>query len=244
VAEYRVDDLARVAGSNVRNVRAYQDRGLLPPPRRDGRVAIYDDAHVARVRLIGRLLERGYTLASIGELLDAWQRGHDLPTVLGLADLLTSPWSDEAPAWITADELAAMFPGAAPRFIERAAALGFVEMVEGRLRVPSPRLLSAGAELYAAGVPIEAVLEHAAALREDMDRIARRFVRVVTDHVLGDDLDRLDELADDELARVTDLIGRLRPLAQMAVDAELARAMEREALAVAGHLGVLAPSLR
>lgn len=30
--EYSVDELARAAGSSVRNVRAYQDRGLLPPP--------------------------------------------------------------------------------------------------------------------------------------------------------------------------------------------------------------------
>ncbi|MBM2600552.1 MerR family DNA-binding transcriptional regulator, partial [Pseudomonas sp. BDPW] len=30
--------MARAAGSSVRNVRAYQDRGLLPPPERRGRV--------------------------------------------------------------------------------------------------------------------------------------------------------------------------------------------------------------
>ena len=30
MAEYRIDDLARAAGTTVRNVRAYQDRGLLP----------------------------------------------------------------------------------------------------------------------------------------------------------------------------------------------------------------------
>jgi DNA-binding transcriptional MerR regulator len=244
VAEYRVDDLAREAGSTVRNVRAYQDRGLLPPPRRRGRVAIYDDAHVGRVRLIGRLLERGYTLANIRELLDAWERGHDLPTVLGLADVLTRPWSDEVPVSVTAGELAAMFPGASPRFIVRAAELGFVEVVDGRFRVPSRRLLHAGAALYASGVPIEAVLDHAELLRRDVGRIARRFVRLFADHLVGDDFDRLDEFSDEDLTRVTELIRRLRPLAEMAVEAELARAMEREARVLAGRLGVLGPSLR
>ncbi len=44
MAEYRVDDLAQAAGMTVRNVRAYQERGLLPPPLRRGRTSWYDDA--------------------------------------------------------------------------------------------------------------------------------------------------------------------------------------------------------
>src|SRR5688500_6901877 len=105
MAEYRVDELAREAGTTVRNVRAYQDRGLLPPPRREGRVGVYDDAHLARLRLIGRLLERGYTIANIHELLGAWERGRDLHEVLGLEEAVTGPWSDEVPTWITRDQL-------------------------------------------------------------------------------------------------------------------------------------------
>ena len=48
MAEYRIDDLARAAGTSVRNVRYYQDGGMLPPPRRQGRVALYSEAHLAR----------------------------------------------------------------------------------------------------------------------------------------------------------------------------------------------------
>jgi hypothetical protein len=36
--EYTIDELARVAGTTVRNVRAYQDRGLIAPPVRVGGV--------------------------------------------------------------------------------------------------------------------------------------------------------------------------------------------------------------
>ena len=35
-AEYTIDELAREAGATVRNIRAYQERGILPPPRRQG----------------------------------------------------------------------------------------------------------------------------------------------------------------------------------------------------------------
>ena len=55
MAEYRIDDLAREAGTTVRNVRVYQDRGLLPPPRREGRAGIYTDVHLGRLRLSGLL---------------------------------------------------------------------------------------------------------------------------------------------------------------------------------------------
>mgnify|MGYP001322185641 CR=1 FL=1 len=54
--EFTIDQLAREAGSTVRNVRAYQDRGLLPPPEKRGRTGIYTDVHLARLKIIGALL--------------------------------------------------------------------------------------------------------------------------------------------------------------------------------------------
>src|SRR5437764_215117 len=51
-----VDELARNAGITTRNVRAYQERGLLPPPTRVGRVGYYDERHLARLSIIGELL--------------------------------------------------------------------------------------------------------------------------------------------------------------------------------------------
>src|SRR5699024_10415430 len=64
VREITSEELARTADTTVRNVRAYQDRGLLPPPERRGRSGIYSDVHLARLRIIGQLLKRGYTLAN------------------------------------------------------------------------------------------------------------------------------------------------------------------------------------
>src|SRR5690242_20615686 len=72
-AEYRVSDLARLAGTTTRNIRAYRERGLLPPPHLTGRTGWYDDTHLARLRLVTRLLQRGYTLGNIAELLAAWE---------------------------------------------------------------------------------------------------------------------------------------------------------------------------
>ena len=232
VVEHRIDELAQVAGTTVRNVRAYQDRGLLPPPRRVGRVALYGDAHVARLRLIGRLLERGYNIANIHELLGAWERGRDLRDVIGLEEAVTGPWSDEVPGWVTPDALVEMFPDGDDASIARAVELGYLVPDDGRFCVPSPRQLHAGAELAAAGVPLDAVLDLGAELRADVDRIAERFVGMVARHVLPAAMEGgVDQLDIPALAAV---VRRLRPLAEAAVRAELARAMQHHTLETLG----------
>ncbi|MEO3972832.1 MerR family transcriptional regulator [Streptomyces sp. CAU 1734] len=82
VAEYRIEGLAHHSGATVRTIRAYQDRGLLPKPERRGRSNVYGPGHLARLRQIAGLLDRGYTLASIRELLEAWDTGRGLAGVL------------------------------------------------------------------------------------------------------------------------------------------------------------------
>ncbi|MBA4281726.1 MAG: MerR family transcriptional regulator, partial [Ralstonia sp.] len=95
--EFTIDELARAAETTVRNVRSYQDRGLIDPPERRGRVGIYTQAHLGRLKLINHLLGRGYTLSNIQELLKAIVEGHDLRSILGLESAIASPWSDESP---------------------------------------------------------------------------------------------------------------------------------------------------
>lgn len=240
--EYRIDDLARQAGTTVRNVRAYQDRGLLPAPRRQGRVAYYSDVHLARLRLVAQMLERGYTLANIGELVSAWESGQNVGDLLGLEVALAAPWSDESAAFVTADDLALLFgarhadaDGANTEADADAAAAvlqatadavqaGILEPQEGGFLVRRPRLLHIAAELAASGIPLEAVLDLGRHLFQDVDTIARRFVDLVTAHVF----DPVGEpIPADEVPRLAEIVRRLRPLAEESVDTVLADAMER-----------------
>ncbi|HEX2312413.1 MAG TPA: MerR family transcriptional regulator [Thermomonospora sp.] len=237
MATYRIDDLARAADTTVRNVRAFQERGVLPPPQRHGRIGIYDDSHLARIRLIVQLQARGYTIATIAELISAWERGHNLSDLLGLEKVLTDPWSDEIPGHVTLAELGEMFfPGLTPeeraelppedvaRMLGRAEALGFIEPAGDRYKVPSPRLLHVGAELVAAGIPLEAVFDIADQVSDDCETIARRFVQLTVDHTdLDDDT---GDVVRRHLPELADVIARLRPLALMTAQALLARAMQ------------------
>lgn len=234
VVEYRVDDLARAAGTTVRKVRLYQDRGLLPPPRRAGRLGWYGEAHLARLRLIGRLLDRGFTFAHIAEMLSAWQQGRDLADLLGLEEALTSPWTDELPATYTLAELRRLFGQAiTPGAVRRAVSLGLLEPAGASYRARSPRLLGAGAELVRAGVPLPAVLDLAEQLSADMTTVARRFVQLVFDELVAP---RGVEaaLAPAAVGELVGLVRRLRPLAQRAVEATLAAAMEDQVGALLG----------
>lgn len=241
MAEYRIDDLAHAAGSTVRNIRAYQDRGLLPPPRLEGRVGIYDDTHLARLRLIGKLLGRGYTFAIIKDLLSAWETGKDVGEVLGLEKVLTDPWSDEIPTTATYAELFEIFGAGlaedqAAALLERTVELGLIEPDGDQYRVPSPRLLHVGAELVAAGIPLGAVLDIARQIRDDCDVIAGRFVNLVQEHVFQ----RLEDLPNpttEEITDVAEVVRRMRPLVKMVVDPFIARAMEtRVEAALGSHL--------
>jgi DNA-binding transcriptional MerR regulator len=69
VSDYRVEELAERAGISVELVRSYQSKGLLPPPRHEGRVALYGGHHLERLDHIRTLKSRGYALKAIGELL-------------------------------------------------------------------------------------------------------------------------------------------------------------------------------
>ncbi|MFJ1864366.1 MerR family transcriptional regulator [Streptomyces sp. NPDC088097] len=106
---YRREDVARAAGVKVRNLRYYQERGRLPPPRREGRIAWYSDDHLTRLRLISDLLGRGYTVNGIGELPAAWEQGGGLSQLLGFKREMTRDWVQEEPVTMTRAELRELF---------------------------------------------------------------------------------------------------------------------------------------
>ena len=227
--EFTIDELARASDTTVRNIRAYQDRGLLPPPELRGRKGYYFTSHLARLRVIAGLLDRGYSLNSIKDLIDALENGIDLRHLMGLESAMTSPWTDEEPQLVPMTELIKMF-GAylTPEALARAADLDLMRPEGTMVQVRSMRTLRAGAELVATGIPLEELLDIVRMLRGNVERVANELVRLVGDHVLSN-YETEDLPPKEEFPKLADLVWRLRPLAEMAVHAELARAMENAA---------------
>lgn len=89
--EYRLDDLARLSGVSARNIRAYRERGLLDPPRRQGRSAYYDDYHLAQLQTINELLGRGFTTAHVSEFFETVRAGGNVAELLGLQRAMLRP---------------------------------------------------------------------------------------------------------------------------------------------------------
>lgn len=232
--EYSIDELARAGASTVRNVRAYQDRGLIPAPERRGRHGIYRESHLARLKLIGQLLDRGYSLGNIGELLDAWQGGRDLTQLLGLEEAITSPWSDEVPGTISLIELGRLFKNdLTPDNLRKVVELGILQPDGLRFRMPSPRIIQAASELAKIGIPLSEMLDIVRMLRGNVERVAKELVQLIEKNILNlTGPDKLPPPA--EVPKIAATIWRLRPLVNMAVNAEVARAMERSANQVLG----------
>lgn len=236
---YRIDDLARAAGTTVRNVRSYQERGLLAPPTREGRIGLYDRGHLARLRMIGALLDRGFSQRAIAEVVTGLEQGHDVRDLVGLEDALTHPFSDETPVEATRDELSALF-GGSHDMVARIEGAGLVVARDGdRFHVPSPEVLSAAAKLHAAGVrpvPLLAALE---TIRSSIAVIATTLVDLLVVEVLGPRL-----TSNEGGAALRDLeatIRDLRPLARRATSAELMLALDTRTRAALGeHLPTLA----
>src|SRR3954447_8579280 len=93
--ELTIDQLARATGMTVRNVRAHQSRGLLPPPEVRARTGYYGPDHVARLRLIQEMQAEGFKLSAIERLIG--EHGADADRFVGLRQAVTAPFAEEAP---------------------------------------------------------------------------------------------------------------------------------------------------
>ncbi|MBU9217332.1 MerR family transcriptional regulator [Burkholderia gladioli] len=222
--EYTVDELARVTDTTVRNVRAYQDRGLLTPPRKRGRVGIYDDTHVARLKVINHLLARGYTLSNIQDLIKAIDDGHDLRSILGLENAIGGRWSHERPKTYSLADLVSMFGPQTPASLMRVTELGLLERRGLSFVAKTPGLIEAAGALVREGIPVRELVDAMSIARPHFDAIARVLVDLVVRR-----LDRYDEGSlppATDVPALVDAIWRLRPLSATFVEGEMNRALE------------------
>jgi DNA-binding transcriptional MerR regulator len=66
---YSLPELVRASALPVDTIRYYQSLGLLDGPRRRGRVAVYSDSHLKRLRLIRSMSARGLPLKVVKTLI-------------------------------------------------------------------------------------------------------------------------------------------------------------------------------
>ena len=210
--EMRVEQLSVRSGVPVDTIRYYQSKGLLAPPRREGRVAWYDEGHLDRLARIRTLQQRGFTLATIVRLvdgeLDAADEaligelsglnhpgggpggGEDIPTDGGPGDGdgQTPVPSRPEDRLFTIAELA----------VETGVPLALLKAVEAEGLLIPRRVLGrdcyttedvgasrAGLLLLEWGIPLSALLEVARHHHEATEVVAREAVALFSTHVRG-----------------------------------------------------------
>jgi len=222
--EYRIDDLARLAGTTTRNIRVYRDRGLLPPPLRVGRIALYNDTHLTRLRLITSMPDRGYTMAHVHEMLSAWEEGKDLGDVLGLENALVGTWSAEKPSTRPRAEVEQLIDDDAA--LNRLVALHLVKFDGDNTTLVRPKLIDAFNELRGYGIGMGKLIDLHEQIVPLVDEISAILVRAGAEHVGARITPRGALPKDTELAEVITMLVRFRTQAVASVAGTLASSIE------------------
>lgn len=239
--EFTVDELAQHAGLPTSTIRMYQNRGLLDPPEKRGRVGWYGSAHVARLELIANLKERGFSLAGIHDLVTSWQAGGSLTGLLGVDQLAPALQRTAVRIPLQGLQEALGQTSVTQKEIQSAQDLGVIELHGAEFVVPDERFLRSGRELSSMGMSLSETLEELHALSAQMDPIVDRFRAVFDRHVW----DAFEERGqpEDEIPALAETVEQLARIATDVVDALLSREFIRLADEYLTRVGAGKPSV-
>jgi DNA-binding transcriptional MerR regulator len=223
---YTVDQLSAHTGVPSRTIRFYQTQLILPPPLRSGRIALYTEVHIERLRLVGMLQGRGLRLSAIRDVMRrAIPGAQSLRDWLGLDERLRVPWIDDDAQSLTHAQLERMI--ADHPSIATVDALINADLIRRdssnpqRYVVTSPALLHIALQLDAAGIDLDTAAAAATIVRERLAPAAAELVSHFAERV-GEGFGRLATPRD--LGRAFDV---LRPLSIEAVRVIFGQEMQR-----------------
>lgn len=232
--EYRIDDLARLAGSTTRNIRVYRDRGLLHPPLRVGRIALFNDTHLTRLRLITSLLDKGYNIAHVHEMLNAWEQGKDVADMLGLESAIAGTWATEKPERMPVADARQLIDD--DEGFDRMVGLGVIKVDGAEATIVRPKLIQAFVEIRQYGVSTKKLIDIHEQVLPHVDAISGLLVQAGVEHVADRLLPGTSVPADTEVAELITMLIRFRTQAVAAVSATLAFSIESTIETVVGTL--------
>lgn len=179
---YRVEELAAKADISVDTIRYYQAKSLLPPPARVGRVAWYNEEHLARLAQIRRLQGRGFGLGVIRRLLAGELDHADEELVAAVAAVSGAEPAAPAEEWLTIEQLADR-SGIPLAVLQAVAREGLLVARQDRYSEADVAAAAAGLRLLEHGLPLPELLDlaraHTVAMRATAERAVALFDRYV-----------------------------------------------------------------
>ena len=220
VVEYTIDQLAAETGVPSRTIRFYQSKGALPSPEIRGRKAIYSQAHVERLELIGTLQERGLRIRAIRDLVARIDSGElALDEWLGLQDKLHRPWAEDQPRLFTRAELREL--AGRKHVVADLARLGLVTESGDRFLAESPAMLTLLLKMEKAGIDLDVAKGAADLARKNLAKTASQLGYHYTKHA-GKGFGRSASAAD-----LTEAFDALPALTRELVELTFGQEMER-----------------
>ncbi len=229
---YTVDELAAAAGVTVRTLRFYATKGLVPAPELRGRVGFYDQAHLARLRLIHDLQEAGFTLSAIERFLARMPDNATAEDVEVFHALLT-PWVATVPEELSREQLdAAAGRDVDDELLDGLEAVGVAQRTDDGLVRARPADLALGLELLDLGVPRVMIAESRAMIDAATGQLAEDLSALLRRHLLRPYLE--GDLPAGQRQQLSGVIERLKPLTIQAVMQAMHDAVDRAVRTRAG----------
>lgn len=222
--EMTVDELAARTGMTVRTLRFYASEGLLPPPRRRGRVAYYDANHRMRLDLVRTLQKHGYTLSAIQRVLDRIPDDAS-PAEYAVQSAVLAPWLPEQTEVL---DRAGLERRAGRRIaddqVDYLVSLGALERRPDGSFVAAPAMLGHAVELLQLPVPPEVLRESAAIIDEHAAAVANGLTELFARAIWGP-----YQRGEIDHEQVVAILDRMRPLALQGLLGAFARAADEAA---------------
>ena len=178
--ELTVEELSSRTGISVRNLRFYTTKGLVPPPTKRGRTAVYNGEHVARFELLQELQGHGLSLSAIERFFEGIPTDAT-PEQIALHRVTLRPLATSEAAVIGRRELDAR---AGRRLssseLETLTTLGAIQPVEGAKFSVYDGRLRAALGMIDRGMPVDVVLatgeiyrRHGQAMAAELEKLFR-----------------------------------------------------------------------
>lgn len=213
-----IEQLSARSGMTVRNIRAHQARGLLPPPEVRQRVGYYGEGHLSRLELISQLQADGFNLKGIERLLEGTS-GEASEAIMSFRRAVHEPFESEQPQIFTLAELRERFGNdATPLLLRRAIKLGLVTPVgPNSFEIASPRLMEIAGEMMERGVSAEALLDVVEVMKRSSGYVAEAFAQLFVSSVWQPFVEKGQP--EEEWPQIVEAIEGMRPVATQALEA-------------------------
>ena len=176
---YSVEDLALKAEVSVDTIRYYQGLGLISPPQKNGRRAIYGDEHISRLEEIRKLAFEGFSLRQISLLKEEALGGN---TSDDLKNLIAEDTKSRSLSRAEVAEKASV-PESLVALLCDNGLLQLFDDEEPLFDESSVSMVEAGIAIANAGIPLEELVSLAQYHSSNVNEVVDRAISLFEEHI-------------------------------------------------------------